>query len=122
MALPTVTKEKDMELLEKKCIPCSIGEDPLTTEQIQENMKQLEEGWEVIEDKKIKRQFKFKDFKSALDFVVKIGDIAESEGHHPDLCLGWGKVEVEFMTHKIQGLHENDFIMAAKTDKNHREL
>ncbi len=111
-----------MDLLEKKCIPCSIGDDPLTKEQVQENLKLLQKEWELVEEKKIRRKFKFPDFKSALGFVNKVGELAESEGHHPDICFGWGEVAIELMTHKINGLHENDFILAAKIDKLHREL
>ena len=72
-------------------------------------------GWELSADaKKISRKYKFKNFKEALVFVNKIGDIAEAEGHHPDLSFGWGKVTIELMTHAIGGLSENDFILAAK--------
>lgn len=76
------------------------------------------EGWSLASGvKKISKQFKFKNFKDAMEFANKITDIAESEGHHPDLSIGWGKVSVELSTHVVDGLSENDFILAAKIDK-----
>lgn len=104
-------------LLEKKCIPCSIGDIPLSPDEIDEYLGNLQNGWKVIEGKKIEKIYKFKDFKEALDFTNKVGSLAETEGHHPDFYLAWGKVIVYLWTHKINGLHENDFIMAAKIDK-----
>lgn len=103
-------------LLEKKCVPCSIGAFPLTKDEIEEYLKDLKEGWKVIDDIKIEKTFKFKDFKEALDFTNKVGALAEKEGHHPDIYLSWGKVIIYLWTHKIKGLHENDFIMATKID------
>ena len=105
------------DLLSKKCIPCSIGAIPLDTVEITIFLKDVAPGWEVMEDKRLERTFKFKDFKEALEFTNKVGALAEEEGHHPDICLAWGKVVVTLWTHKIDGLHENDFIMAAKIDK-----
>jgi pterin-4-alpha-carbinolamine dehydratase (EC 4.2.1.96) len=77
----------------------------------------LSDGWEVINDVKIEKKFKFKDFKEALEFTNKVGALAEEEGHHPDIQLSWGKVVISLTTHKIHGLSENDFIMAVKIDK-----
>jgi len=105
-----------MDLTSKKCIPCSVGAPTLNEDEIKELMESLKEGWEVIDNKKLKKTYKFKDFKEALNFTNKIGALAEEEGHHPDICLSWGKVVVELWTHKIGGLHENDFILAAKID------
>lgn len=104
------------DLLSKKCIPCSIGAIPLNSEDIKGFFKDLDDSWKVINDKQLERSFKFKDFKEALEFTNKVGDLAEEEGHHPDICLSWGKVIVTLWTHKIKGLHENDFILAAKID------
>ncbi len=104
-------------LLAKKCIPCSIGDIPLDSNDIANYMKQLKEGWTLAEDGHIEKTYKFKDFKEALAFVNKIGDLAESEGHHPSIRLSWGKVVVRSWTNKIGGLHENDFILAAKIDE-----
>lgn len=103
-------------LLSKKCIPCSIGADPLTPDEIQEYFKSLDKGWEVKENRHIEKLYKFKNFREALDFTNKVGELAEEEGHHPDIYLSWGKVNIKLWTHKIKGLHENDFIMAAKID------
>ncbi len=100
-------------LAQKKCVPCSEGARPFTAEQIKPLIAEIP-GWKVVENHHIFREFKFPDFKSALDFVNRIGDAAEREGHHPDITLSWGKVGVTLFTHKIGGLHENDFIMAAK--------
>lgn len=105
------------DLLAKKCVPCSIGADPLTQDEIQEYLENLKENWQVKDNKYIEKLYKFKDFKEALDFTNKVGNLAEKEGHHPDIYLAWGKVIIKLWTHKIKGLHENDFIMAAKIDE-----
>ncbi len=104
------------DLTSKKCVPCSIGAIPLDAEEIQIFLKDLDKDWEVEENKKIERKFKLKDFKEALEFTNKVGELAEEEGHHPSICLAWGQVVVTLWTHKIKGLHENDFILAAKID------
>lgn len=104
------------ELKDKKCIPCSAGAPSLTPEEIQEYLKDVKEGWELREDKFIEKTFKFKNFRQALDFTNQVGELAEEEGHHPDIFLAWGRVVVKLWTHKIGGLHENDFIMASKID------
>lgn len=74
-------------------------------------------GWQLVNEHHITRKFDFPDFRSALDFVNKIGELAEQEGHHPDILLGWGRVEVTLWTHKVDGLTESDFILAAKIDR-----
>ncbi len=102
-----------------KCVPCRGGEPTLGEEQIIELQPQVPD-WEIIEHKNIKRLervFKFQDFKEALHFTDKVGEIAEEQGHHPVIITQWGKVKVSWWTHKIKGLHRNDFIMAAKTDE-----
>lgn len=106
-----------MDLKEGKCIPCEIGGESLVGKEIVEMAKLLSPEWSIEGGKSIKRAFKFKNFKEALNFVNIIGEIAENEGHHPDIELGWGRVSVEFTTHKIGGLSTNDFIMAAKIDE-----
>lgn len=104
------------DLLNKKCIPCEGGVDPLTLEKSQELLKEIK-GWSLEDNKKIKKVFQFKDFKYAMGFVNEVADIAEYEGHHPDILIfGWNKVEINLSTHAIGGLSENDFIMAAKID------
>lgn len=108
---------KMTDLTSKKCVPCEIGAIPLDKDEIQDLMEDLESGWEVVDDKYIEKTFKFKDFKEALEFTNKVGELAEEESHHPDIFLAWGRVGVKLLTHKIKGLHENDFILAAKIDK-----
>lgn len=105
------------DLLSKKCIPCSIGAIPLNMEEITQYIKDLKEGWQAFDTKYIEKAYKFKDFKEALEFTNKVGQLAEEEGHHPDIYLSWGKVVIKLLTHKIKGLHENDFILAAKIDE-----
>jgi 4a-hydroxytetrahydrobiopterin dehydratase len=108
-----------MELHELKCIPCRSGDPSLTDAQIQELGPKVPE-WNVIEQngiKRLERVFKFRNFKDALAFTVKVGDLAEAEDHHPALTTEWGKVTVTWWTHAIKGLHQNDFVMAARTDR-----
>ncbi len=107
-----------------KCIPCRGDEPPASLKEIQRLSSQISD-WRVNEDKGVKRlerTFKFKDFKEALQFTNKIGEIAEQEGHHPVITTQWGKVKVSWWTHKIKGIHRNDFIMAAKTDEIDRSI
>jgi len=103
-------------LAEKSCIPCSGGIPPLTAEQIAPLAVQVPD-WEVVRGHHLARTFTFRDFAEALAFVGRVGGVAEVEGHHPDLHLSWGKVVVEIWTHKIDGLTESDFVLAAKADR-----
>jgi 4a-hydroxytetrahydrobiopterin dehydratase len=104
------------ELAKKTCVPCRGGVPPLKGEELAEIHRQLPQssGWKVINEHHVTRNFAFPDFKQALDFVNQIGALAEEQGHHPDILLTWGKVEVTLWTHKVDGLTESDFIMAAK--------
>jgi 4a-hydroxytetrahydrobiopterin dehydratase len=103
-----------MDLAQKTCTPCRGGVAPLTFAEADRYLAAIP-GWTLEENAtKIKRSFRFSDFGSALAFVDRIGALAEAEGHHPDLSFGWGYCVVVFQTHKIKGLHENDFVMAAK--------
>lgn len=105
-----------MSLTAKKCIPCE-GANPLPTEYLAPLMKQVPQ-WSLSADGKwINRKFAFRNFANALAFVNKVGELAEEEGHHPDIELGWGYANVKLQTHAAGGLHENDFIMAAKIDE-----
>jgi 4a-hydroxytetrahydrobiopterin dehydratase len=107
------------ELKQMKCVPCRGGEPPLEDAQIASLRPQVPE-WEVIEVdgvKRLQRVFKLKNFVQALHFTNRVGEIAEAEDHHPSLLTEWGRVTVTWWTHKIKGLHQNDFIMAAKTDE-----
>lgn len=106
-----------MDLVNQKCVPCESGTKPFTHEEAKPYLANVKD-WKLEDGvKKIEKKFKFKDFKQALDFVNKVGEIAEQEGHHPDIELGWGKVEIELSTHAIGGLSVSDFIMAAKIDQ-----
>lgn len=106
------------DLASKKCVPCEGGVSPFTSKQVEKYKKLIDPAWEVIEDgKKIKRKFKFKDFKESMDFVNKVADIAGAEQHHPDIKIFYSLVELTLWTHATMGLSENDFIMAAKIDR-----
>ena len=105
-----------MELTEKRCIPCRGGIPPLKGAELQK-LKAKVMTWSVIEDHHLEKEFRFPDFKKALEFVNKVGALAEQEQHHPNIEFTWGKAKITIYTHKINGLHENDFILAAKIDK-----
>jgi len=100
-----------------KCVACEGAEKPLAHDDIQAFMKRLKEPWDVIDNKKIKKIFTFQDFKKAMVFVNKVSDIAEEEQHHPDIHIFYNKVTIELWTHAINGLFQNDFIVAAKIDE-----
>jgi 4a-hydroxytetrahydrobiopterin dehydratase len=101
-------------LVGKTCTPCKAGVPPLTPEEAERFHHQVLQ-WELRDHaKRIERTFKFRNFREALTFVQQVGELAEREGHHPDMRFGWGYVTVSLQTKKIKGLHENDFIMAAK--------
>ena len=105
-------------LTKESCVSCRGGVPTLTSEEIAA-LKPEVPDWSVADVdgvKRIRREFKFNDFRQALDFTDAVGELAEHEGHHPDVHLSWGRVVVETWTHKIKGLHQNDFILAAKTD------
>ena len=104
-----------MSLAEKHCVPCRGGVPPLKGEPL-EALKAQTPGWQVVDEHHLVKQFTFPDFRTALAFVNRVGAVAEAEGHHPDLYLAWGRVEVKTWTHKIDGLTESDFILAAKID------
>jgi 4a-hydroxytetrahydrobiopterin dehydratase len=106
----------ECSLADQKCIPCRGGVPPLTPEQMKPLMAQLE-GWRLEEDKKLVKQYDFKNFVQAMEFANAITPVAEEQGHHPDLYVAWGKVVVYLWTHKIDGLTESDFYMAAKIDR-----
>jgi 4a-hydroxytetrahydrobiopterin dehydratase len=105
------------DLASKQCVPCRGGVPPMEPAKAEELLRQLHAAWRVIADHHLERDFTFPDFKTALNFVNDVGAIAEEQGHHPDLHLGWGKVKIVIWTHKIDGLTESDFILAAKIDQ-----
>jgi 4a-hydroxytetrahydrobiopterin dehydratase len=104
-------------LSEKTCTPCRGGIPPLRREEA-EALRANARDWQLLDDaRRIERKFRFGNFREALCFVEGVGNLAEAEGHHPDVCFGWGYATVSLQTKKIKGLHENDFIMAAKIDQ-----
>ena len=103
-------------LADNKCVPCKGGTPPLTHDQIAPLLEQLE-GWQVEDDHKLIKSFKFKNWVEAVEFVNRVTPVAEGEGHHPDLYVRWGEVRAYLWTHKINGLTESDFYMAAKLDR-----
>ncbi|NIR45857.1 MAG: 4a-hydroxytetrahydrobiopterin dehydratase [Gemmatimonadetes bacterium] len=105
------------DLAQKKCEPCRGGIPPMEEKEAREYLKDAP-GWALADDaKRISKEFKFETFPGAIDFVNRVAEVAEDQGHHPDLHIHYNKVEAELWTHKIDGLHENDFIMAAKLDE-----
>lgn len=104
------------DLAERECVPCRGGVPPLTGEQIKPLAEQLD-GWQVVDEHHLQKSYKFKGFRDPLDFVNRVGELAEQQGHHPDICFGWGKADITIWTHKIDGLTESDFVLAAKIDK-----
>jgi 4a-hydroxytetrahydrobiopterin dehydratase len=104
-------------LAEKHCVSCKGGVEPLKGEQIDRQMAELDPEWRVVDEHHLEREFTFRDFREALEFVDRVGALAEEENHHPDIHLSYGKVKIGLWTHKIDGLHENDFILAAKIDQ-----
>ena len=104
------------ELSKKQCVPCTGGVPPLKGDDLQVLRTQVDSAWSVIDEHHLEREYGFDDFRQALDFVVKVGEMAEEQAHHPDIHLAWGKVKVTIWTHKIDGLTESDFVFAAKAD------
>jgi len=104
------------DLANRECVPCRGGVPPMKGAEINEFARQLRE-WEVANEHHLKKTFKFRNFRETLDFVIRIGELAEEQGHHPDICFGWGKAEITIWTHKIDGLTESDFVLAAKIDR-----
>ena len=106
------------DLASKTCVPCRGGVPPLKGQDLKRLHEQVAK-WQVNNEHHLTREFKFPDFRTALDFVNKVGEVAEQQGHHPDILLKWGSVGITLWTHKIDGLTESDFIMAAKIDQLH---
>ena len=108
------------DLFEKKCVPCEGGVPPLDISEIHKYQKKVD-GWEIIKGNKniyfLEKKFKFKNFAESQKFVNEVGKISEEEGHHPEILFGWGYAKINITTHAIEGLSENDFILAAKIDK-----
>ncbi len=105
------------DLAERKCTPCERGSPPLKGGALADLRARVDPEWQVIDEHHLRREFKFRDFRAALEFTNRVGAIAEAENHHPDIHLSWGRVVVELWTHSIGGLSENDFILAARIDQ-----
>ena len=104
------------ELSSKQCVPCRGGVPPLKGPELAALQGQLSAGWTVVDGHHLEKEYRFQDFREALDFTNKIGEMAEEQDHHPDILLTWGAVKVTIWTHKIDGLTESDFIFSAKAD------
>ena len=105
------------DLADKRCLACEGGQPALTESQISDLLPGLSEGWRVVENHHLEREWGFHDFSTALEFANLAGEICEEEGHHADFEVGWGRVKAEIWTHKIDGLTESDFYLAAKFDR-----
>ncbi len=104
------------ELAAKECIPCKGGVPPLKGNELKALLGRLGGGWRVVDEHHLEKEYLLKNFREALDYTNKVGELAEAQGHHPDIYLAWGKVKLTLWTHKIDGLTESDFILAAKAD------
>jgi 4a-hydroxytetrahydrobiopterin dehydratase len=105
------------ELAERRCVPCRGGVPPLKGEDLRTLHEQLGAGWEVVGEHHLEREYRFPDFREALSFVNRVGEMAEEQNHHPDIHLAWGRARITVWTHKIDGLTESDFVFAAKCDR-----
>jgi 4a-hydroxytetrahydrobiopterin dehydratase len=105
------------DLAQKECVVCKGGIPPLARDELDRLARQLAEGWRVLHEHHLEREFTFANFRQALQFTNRVGELAEAQNHHPDIYLAWGKVKLTLWTHKIDGLTENDFIFAAKVDQ-----
>ena len=104
-------------LAEKECAACKGAVAALKGNELNKMKQKLDDGWEVVNEHHLEKDYKFKDFRQALEFTNKVGELAEAQGHHPDIYLAWGKVKVTIWTHKVDGLTESDFVLAAKADR-----
>lgn len=104
------------ELAAKECVPCKGGVPPLKGKEITTLQEQLGGGWKVVQEHHLEKEYQFKNFRDALAYTNRVGELAEAQGHHPDIYLAWGKVKLTVWTHKIDGLTESDFVFAAKSD------
>jgi 4a-hydroxytetrahydrobiopterin dehydratase len=109
------------DLASQKCKACQGGVEPYTGEKLEEYRSRISDEWDVVDEHHLIREFGFEDFQEALDFVNDIGEIAEEQGHHPNINFTWGRAEIKLYTHKIDGLFQADFVMAAKIDKLYEE-
>ena len=104
------------DLANQQCVPCRGGVPPMKKDEIEKLLTELD-GWEAYAEHHLNKHYSFKDFREALNFVNQVGNLAEEQGHHPDIYFGWGKVGISIWTHKIDGLTTSDFVLAAKIDR-----
>jgi 4a-hydroxytetrahydrobiopterin dehydratase len=104
------------ELAKLECVPCRGGIPPLRGKELADLLEKLGGGWRVVDEHHLEKEYRFKDFREALVFTNRVAELAEAQGHHPDIYLAWGKVRLAIWTHKIDGLTESDFVFAAKAD------
>ena len=108
------------DLTEKKCVPCEGGAVPFDISEIHKYQKKVD-GWKIVQNENkiffLEKKFTFENFLKSQNFVNKVGEISEQEGHHPDIWFGWGYAKIKIFTHAIKGLHESDFVLAAKVDR-----
>jgi len=109
------------ELATKECVPCEKGAPALKGQELRKLLDQLGNGWRAVQEHHLEKEYTFKNFREALDFTNQIGEIAEARNHHPDIYLAWGKVRATIWTHKIDGLTESDFVLAAKIEEAHQQ-
>jgi 4a-hydroxytetrahydrobiopterin dehydratase len=109
------------DLASKNCVPCRGGVPPLEGEAIAKLLEEVGHDWQVVDAHHLTKSYSFANFEDALTYVNKVGEMAEEQGHHPDLYLAWGKVRVDVWTHKIDGLTESDFVFAAKAEELYEE-
>jgi 4a-hydroxytetrahydrobiopterin dehydratase len=112
-----VTDDESIDLAERECIPCKGGVPPLEGRELKGMLDALGGEWTVVDGHHLEKIYHFDNFRQALAFTNRVGELAEEQGHHPDIHLSWGKVRLEIWTHKIDGLHDSDFILAAKADR-----
>jgi len=104
-------------LADKECVPCKGGAPPLKGQALARLAGQLGGGWKLMAEHHLEKEYPFKNFRQALDFTNRVGELAEAQGHHPDIYLAWGRVKLTLWTHKVDGLTESDFVLAAKVDR-----
>lgn len=104
-------------LAEKECVPCEGGVPPLEGDELESLEEELDAGWKVVDGHHLEKEFEFDDFVGALDFVNRVGELAEEQGHHPNIFLTWGLTRIQIWTHAIDGLTESDFVLAAKIEE-----
>jgi 4a-hydroxytetrahydrobiopterin dehydratase len=109
--------DESSALADRECIPCKGGVPPLEGDELQSMSAALGGDWTVVDGHHLEKEYRFDNFRQALAFTNRVGELAEEQGHHPDIYLSWGKVRLDIWTHKIDGLHDSDFILAAKADR-----